>query len=430
MSPYTSSIKPAAYPIPTSYPSPAQSEPHVEHRISDQGLGLYDCSPFAAAQARVSALPPSPQPSEVWSRPVLSERAPQPQSSSRAPPPDIFSAAYDPFAYAPSPSFEDSSSLSSASSSVPELASSPSASGTRSSAMSSRSSFSSFAAHDAYSHRRVDNGLGRIHRAHGSPSWLPSQAGDVHLQGSLGSQDFLGISSAPYGNRLESQALDTSSDWSGYSARAGSEKYDTDSYSNYGERHDDRSGEKSVITNVQRTRKRRQLTTPADANHECHKCGKLFGRSYNYKAHMETHDPTRIYAYPCTEDGCSKKFVRKTDLTRHHQSVHMKQRNYQCELCGNMFARKDTLRRHTEDGCSKRFEIASKAFRTPDERMTAPTSMPIRTSPGLVPMRMRQVHGDLAYSTSPASDPGLPSLSRVGIYGKQEYTGINTDYCW
>ena len=76
-----------------------------------------------------------------------------------------------------------------------------------------------------------------------------------------------------------------------------------------------------VQTDVARTRKRRQLTTAAEANHECHLCGKLFGRSYNHKAHMETHDPSRVYAHPCGVQACGKKFVRKTDLTRHYQSV-------------------------------------------------------------------------------------------------------------
>jgi uncharacterized Zn-finger protein len=43
---------------------------------------------------------------------------------------------------------------------------------------------------------------------------------------------------------------------------------------------------------------------------------------------------------------CSKKFVRKTDLQRHHQSSHMKQRNHRCSYCSRYFARKDALRRY------------------------------------------------------------------------------------
>lgn len=74
-------------------------------------------------------------------------------------------------------------------------------------------------------------------------------------------------------------------------------------------------------------------------------CGKLFTRSYNYKAHLETHDERREYPFHCHVDGCDKKFARKTDLQRHHQSVHMKERNHGCTFCGRFFARKDTLRR-------------------------------------------------------------------------------------
>jgi hypothetical protein len=99
---------------------------------------------------------------------------------------------------------------------------------------------------------------------------------------------------------------------------------------------------------VARTRQPRKMTSKEDANFQCHVkgCGKLFGRSYNYKAHMETHDATREYPFVCMEKDCTKKFVRKTDLQRHHQSVHMKQRNFRCDYCSRLFARKDTLRRY------------------------------------------------------------------------------------
>lgn len=96
-----------------------------------------------------------------------------------------------------------------------------------------------------------------------------------------------------------------------------------------------------------RVRNVRKLTTREDANFQCKVkgCGKLFNRSYNFKAHMETHDISRVYPFVCPLPDCNKKFVRKTDLQRHHQSVHMKEKNFQCEYCSRLFARKDTLRR-------------------------------------------------------------------------------------
>ncbi|KAI1845428.1 hypothetical protein JX265_005289 [Neoarthrinium moseri] len=144
----------------------------------------------------------------------------------------------------------------------------------------------------------------------------------------------------------------------------------------------------------QRTKQPRRLTTKEEANYQCEVkgCGKLFSRSYNYKAHLETHDENREYPFPCAVSGCSKKFVRKTDLQRHHQSVHMKEKNHRCDFCSRLFARKDTLRRHMEDGCSKRFDIGTldlrsegydtSAYSRPSPNLLAPpTQLPPMASP-------------------------------------------------
>ncbi|KAI0412552.1 hypothetical protein F5X98DRAFT_319672 [Xylaria grammica] len=128
-------------------------------------------------------------------------------------------------------------------------------------------------------------------------------------------------------------------------------------------------------------RQARKLTSRDEANFQCEVegCGKLFSRSYNYKAHMETHDKKREYPFSCTFEDCNKKFVRKTDLQRHHQSVHMKEKNHKCDYCGRHFARKDTLRRHMEDGCSKRFDIGTMDLRGAEGYDTY--SVPIRSVP-------------------------------------------------
>ncbi|KAJ3568979.1 hypothetical protein NPX13_g6236 [Xylaria arbuscula] len=94
---------------------------------------------------------------------------------------------------------------------------------------------------------------------------------------------------------------------------------------------------------------------------------------------METHDKKREYPFSCTFEDCNKKFVRKTDLQRHHQSVHMKEKNHKCDYCGRHFARKDTLRRHMEDGCSKRFDIGTMDLRGAESYDAY--NMPIRSVP-------------------------------------------------
>jgi len=102
-----------------------------------------------------------------------------------------------------------------------------------------------------------------------------------------------------------------------------------------------------VHTTLMNERPQRKTTTREEASYECtaEGCGKLFNRSYNYRAHMETHDPERVYPFICPVLECDKRFRRKTDLQRHHQSVHMKERNHQCEFCGRFFSRRDTLMR-------------------------------------------------------------------------------------
>lgn len=68
-------------------------------------------------------------------------------------------------------------------------------------------------------------------------------------------------------------------------------------------------------------RQKRAYTKPENASCWCDQCGKLFQRSYNLKAHLETHDPHRSQPHACEYPGCEKRFVRRTDLLRHQSSV-------------------------------------------------------------------------------------------------------------
>lgn len=103
----------------------------------------------------------------------------------------------------------------------------------------------------------------------------------------------------------------------------------------------------SARTTPSHEKRPRLVPTREDGNYECtvDGCGKLFNRSYNYRAHMETHDADRVHPFICALPECKKRFRRKTDLQRHHQSVHLKERSHQCEYCGRFFSRKDTLGR-------------------------------------------------------------------------------------
>lgn len=142
-------------------------------------------------------------------------------------------------------------------------------------------------------------------------------------------------------------------------------------------------------------RVRRVMTRPETASCSCHICGKLFARLHNLKTHMHTHNPQRTQPHQCAFPGCEARFVRRTDLVRHDQSVsyaavvasnkqsgtdvaqiHIKSRDFVCPRCDNSFTRKDTWRRsvqsyvlpslhqrrltlsrHVEDGCPNRPEV-------------------------------------------------------------------------
>ncbi|KAK5695114.1 hypothetical protein LTR17_024616 [Elasticomyces elasticus] len=104
-------------------------------------------------------------------------------------------------------------------------------------------------------------------------------------------------------------------------------------------------------------RHKRGYTKQEEAVCSCEQCGKVFQRQYNLKAHMETHNPGRPQNHVCPYAECEKRFVRRTDLLRHESSVHLKTRNWTCHLCDVSFARKDTLRRHVDDGCPRRPEV-------------------------------------------------------------------------
>ena len=280
-------------------PSPVTDTMSPQQSAPNRGLGLYACSMPGPVQSTVSPIITASPQSESWS-----------QEYPTSQPPDIFSAAFDPFS-----GFSSSSNTGMVGSHSPEapgleFCQTPPSSNVQ----SHRGSVSSYAqsdVSDAYTPRVKPEDGGE---------WYQS-ANDHVLQ--------RGISQAPmvytHGPAtLASQTEDLyrtqPTEWN---------KNDTTGYITELQATSDgrlpRFDMQSVLPSASRIKKKRQRTTPEEATHECKVCGKLFKRSYNWKSHMETHNPERKYPHVCTamigETQCTKKFQRKTDLDRHHDSV-------------------------------------------------------------------------------------------------------------
>ena len=317
------------YPV-TPQPEPTTMEPPT------RGLGIFDCSLPQQQQSTVQELPPSPQQSDSWSHSSMIEQETYPQTTQ---PPNIFSAAFDPFS-----SYEHGSNgmISAPSEEAPGLVFCHSPPSTN--MPSHRSSVSSSCSPP---HHPAEFYTPRV-KTEDPNEWYSSPGNDQILQrSSLATHNFSPYSTgvSPINGPTEDLYKSHSGDWS----KPGPAPYTMEFTDIIGTESRPRYDGAPVLPSVNRVKKKRQRTTPEEATHECRVCGKLFKRSYNWKSHMETHNPERKYPHPCTamhgNQPCSKRFQRKTDLDRHYDSVHLKARNHQCNLCGNRFARRDTLRR-------------------------------------------------------------------------------------
>ena len=297
------------------YPSTPQPESMQAGQTANRGLGLFACS-LPPSQNVVTELPPSPQSSENWSHPTIMEH----DYAQTSQPPDIFSAAFDPFS-----GFSNSSNAGMVSVHSPEAPgldychTPPS-----SNLQSHRSSVSSsYAASETYSQNGSEYAYTPKVKTEES-EWYPTAGNEHILQRAISSQ---GLTFYPTSaSTLTSQTEDV------YRAQAqASEWSKTDSACSHpaipagSDGRLQRFGVQPILPSVTRIKKKRQRTTPEEATHECRVCGKLFKRSYNWKSHMETHNPERKYPHPCTamtgSNPCTKKFQRKTDLDRHYDSV-------------------------------------------------------------------------------------------------------------
>jgi DNA-directed RNA polymerase subunit RPC12/RpoP len=310
-SPYQHAIRPSSMLQSTAYPSPARSDSEPS-KYPAEGLGLYAYHSFTTSGPPTSSVlyPPSPQPTEAW--PHLSSAAS----------PHLTEATVDPWA----PSYDHPTSRS-------PLSWAPHA--------SHRSSLSSAKDMSIFSREGSELGYPQI-KLEGGSDWLSEEESASPMSHPVPltvAPERLNASIYPYDNsygspmpRYEPSVADDYKH----------QDYDAMSYD--GRAQSPRAKDGSGVTTA-RTRLRRNPTTAENANYTCHKCGKLFQRSYNHKTHLETHNPERKKEHTCPHRGCNKQFVRKTDLDRHEKSVHLKRKDFRCGKCDAHFARKDTLRR-------------------------------------------------------------------------------------
>lgn len=256
-------------------------------------------------QSAVQELPPSPQPSGSWSYSAMMEQ----DFPHTCQPPDISSAAFDPFS-----GYSNSANTGMMASTSPEapglvFCQSPPSTNMPSHRSSISSSYSP-SMHPSEYYNKV--------KQEDSNEWYPAPGNDQVWQRSLTRQGL-----TPYSNGV-SPINGPSEDF--YKSQQANWSRPASAYpTNFGEYARSKFEAAPVLPSVNRIKKKRQRTTPAEATHECRVCGKLFKRSYNWKSHMETHNPERRYPHPCTatvgNSTCTKKFQRRTDLDRHFDSV-------------------------------------------------------------------------------------------------------------
>jgi hypothetical protein len=303
------------------YPSPARHDTRPKYT---EGLGIYDYQ-----HALPNGLPPSPQPSEAWNghlstgiSPLMTETIADPWTS----------GAFDhPVSHSPLHWNSDQTSPRSS--------------------LSSRTREMSVFSHEGSEHA-LSGGVKVEYSAWSQEiRWPHDDAGNIHDLSSSRPQP---LTVAP--ERLNATAFAYDHSY----GPSSSTKLESAPMYNYGHRGFDRgpseesagsqrsksrSNYSSISVQRERPRNRRH-TDPANATYRCHFCtDKGFARRYNYNQHMLTHDATRKKDNICPVPGCGKEFVRKTDLSRHDQSVHQKVKPYKCSRCPNAFPRKDTLRR-------------------------------------------------------------------------------------
>ncbi|XP_044732016.1 zinc finger protein 112-like [Chrysoperla carnea] len=94
----------------------------------------------------------------------------------------------------------------------------------------------------------------------------------------------------------------------------------------------------------------------------CHLCNKKLTTKYGLSNHYRIHKGEKPYAGDYQErpflcDKCGKKFLRKSQLEKHDDSVHSDEKRFSCNICDKKYTGKYTLRKKSFfcDVCDKKF---------------------------------------------------------------------------
>ncbi|KAL8743170.1 MAG: hypothetical protein Q9190_004454, partial [Brigantiaea leucoxantha] len=269
------------------YPTTPQPEQN-----QNRGLGLFGCG-LQQPQSTVHELPPSPQLSDGWSHPLIMEQ----EYSSSSQPPNINTHDFNPFSgFSSTP---NTGMLPGSSPDAPGLVFCPTPSSTNLPSPHHRSSVSSSGGpSETYSQHGPDFIYTPKVKVEDASEWYHSAGNNqVVRRNTLNTTQCL----SPYSAGVSPVSA---SGEDAYRTHAEWPKHSTLAYplalQNHSSGHlppmDDAP---SVLPSGGRIKKKRQRTTQEEATHHCGICGKLFKRSYNYKSHLETHNPDRKYPHPC-----------------------------------------------------------------------------------------------------------------------------------
>lgn len=80
---------------------------------------------------------------------------------------------------------------------------------------------------------------------------------------------------------------------------------------------------------------------------QCSKCSKKFQSERKLKHHEQIHLPNdKKQLFPCPYPECNKSFTKSINVQAHVKSIHHKQRDSQCDVCGKVCSTKGALKEH------------------------------------------------------------------------------------